>query len=524
MGRARASAFSLAAARLGWSLPESRRCQLHGRAARADPPALQPGARDPGADLGRRGPAALARAARAARLRRSRLTVLEALGGPRERIRAPGRRLRSRRRRSASTRRHRGRGRRRDARALRSRRARRRAVRARRPAHQARDPRLTLSALAPRRASCSGTSARARAPSRSSGCCAIRAPRDRDRGARRPRRAHRRNAAAARRARRSTSSRARAGGARRLPRPDAVFIGGGATERRARRGRRALPGGRLVVNAVTLETRSACSPPRRARRRAHPHRGRARRAGRRHDRLAPGDAGDAMGGDEAVIVRASAAARRTAIEIEAVLAAIARRRGGRRADRSPRSEPSATSRRSPRPRGARRAAVSSPSRPTASALASRSARVARGARRPLRRGGGRARRRRPGAPPARPAHRARTASPAPSRREGRHDRAFHRRRAGRRRPHHRARPRPDRALPGLPLCRLDRAAGAARALPARRAPRRHRAALARRDRGRVRRGARRGHDVARLHSGDLSIWSAVAEQLAGSNAAASPTP
>ena len=39
------------------------------------------------------------------------------------------------------------------------------------------------------------------------------------------------------------------------------------------------------------------------------------------------------------------------------------------------------------------------------------------------------------------------------------------------------------ALPGLPLCRLDRAAGAAAILPGRRAHGRHRAAVARRDRG-----------------------------------------
>ena len=51
-------------------------------------------------------------------------------------------------------------------------------------------------------------------------------------------------------------------------------------------------------------------------------------------------------------------------------------------------------------------------------------------------------------------------------------------------------------------------------LPAGRAHRRHRAAVARRDRGRVRRSAHAaGLDVARLHSGDLSIYSALAEQL-----------
>ena len=49
---------------------------------------------------------------------------------------------------------------------------------------------------------------------------------------------------------------------------------------------------------------------------------------------------------------------------------------------------------------------------------------------------------------------------------------------------------------------------------ARRAAGRHRAARPRRDRGGIRARARRtGQDVARLHSGDLSIYSAVAEQI-----------
>ena len=45
-----------------------------------------------------------------------------------------------------------------------------------------------------------------------------------------------------------------------LAAPDAIFIGGGASapgRDRARR-RRAAPGGRLVVNAVTLETQADC--------------------------------------------------------------------------------------------------------------------------------------------------------------------------------------------------------------------------------------------------------------------------
>ena len=47
-----------------------------------------------------------------------------------------------------------------------------------------------------------------------------------------------------------------------LAAPDAVFIGGGLGDRRARGALgRAEPGGRLVINAVTLETQSRCSRP-----------------------------------------------------------------------------------------------------------------------------------------------------------------------------------------------------------------------------------------------------------------------
>ena len=77
------------------------------------------------------------------------------------------------------------------------------------------------------------------------------------------------------------------------------------------------------------------------------------------------------------------------------------------------------------------------------------------------------------------------------RREPRHDRAFHRRRAGRGGPDHGAWPRSHRALSGLPLCRLDRAARVARLLSGRCPHRRYGAAVARRDRGRVRVRARR---------------------------------
>ena len=69
--------------------------------------------------------------------------------------------------------------------------------------------------------------------------------------------------------------------------------------------------------------------------------------------------------------------------------------------------------------------------------------------------------------------------------EPNHDGSFHRRRTRRRRPHHGARARSHRQLPGLPLRRVDRAAGTARLVPARRPHRRHGADVARRDRGRI---------------------------------------
>ena len=65
----------------------------------------------------------------------------------------------------------------------------------------------------------------------------------------------------------------------------------------------------------------------------------------------------------------------------------------------------------------------------------------------------------------------------------RDDRSLHRRRPRRRRPHHRARPRSHRQMPCLPLCRLDRLAGASAILPARCAHHRYGADVARRDRG-----------------------------------------
>jgi precorrin-6B C5,15-methyltransferase / cobalt-precorrin-6B C5,C15-methyltransferase len=81
------STFSLAAARLGWALPETIQLSLHGRLLDFVRPHLQPGARVLALTSDGEGPATLARLLADAGFGRSRLTVLEALGGPRERIR-----------------------------------------------------------------------------------------------------------------------------------------------------------------------------------------------------------------------------------------------------------------------------------------------------------------------------------------------------------------------------------------------------------------------------------------------------
>jgi precorrin-6Y C5,15-methyltransferase (decarboxylating) len=81
------SAFSLAAARLGWSLHEAALVSLHGRALDRVRPHLQPGARILALTSGADAPAAVARLLSQSGFGASRLTVLEALGGPRERVR-----------------------------------------------------------------------------------------------------------------------------------------------------------------------------------------------------------------------------------------------------------------------------------------------------------------------------------------------------------------------------------------------------------------------------------------------------
>jgi precorrin-6Y C5,15-methyltransferase (decarboxylating) len=81
------SAFSLAASRLGWALHETSQVSLHGRAMDLVRPHLHPGMRVIALMSGGEGPAELARLLSNAGFGASALTVLEALGGKRERIR-----------------------------------------------------------------------------------------------------------------------------------------------------------------------------------------------------------------------------------------------------------------------------------------------------------------------------------------------------------------------------------------------------------------------------------------------------
>ena len=82
------SAFSLAAARLGWSLPHTALLSVHGRELDLIRPHLQPGARLLVLTSDGDGPAALGTLLTELGFGASRLTLLEALGGPRERVRA----------------------------------------------------------------------------------------------------------------------------------------------------------------------------------------------------------------------------------------------------------------------------------------------------------------------------------------------------------------------------------------------------------------------------------------------------
>lgn len=82
------SAFALAANRLGWAQQSTITISLHGRALERIIPHLQPGARILALSWDGSTPEALARLLVARGLGASTLTVCEAMGGPRERIRS----------------------------------------------------------------------------------------------------------------------------------------------------------------------------------------------------------------------------------------------------------------------------------------------------------------------------------------------------------------------------------------------------------------------------------------------------
>ena len=82
------SAFSLAAARLGWSLPRTVQLSVHGQTLDLVRPHLQPRGHILLLTSDGEAPAALAKLLTESGFGASRLVVLEALGGPRERIRA----------------------------------------------------------------------------------------------------------------------------------------------------------------------------------------------------------------------------------------------------------------------------------------------------------------------------------------------------------------------------------------------------------------------------------------------------
>jgi precorrin-6B C5,15-methyltransferase / cobalt-precorrin-6B C5,C15-methyltransferase len=82
------SAFSLAAARLGWSLQDCVTLSLHGRPLEAAIPHLQPGARILALSWDGATPGKFARLLAARGMGRSRLTICEAMGGPDERLHA----------------------------------------------------------------------------------------------------------------------------------------------------------------------------------------------------------------------------------------------------------------------------------------------------------------------------------------------------------------------------------------------------------------------------------------------------
>ena len=252
------SAFSLAAARLGWALAEVTTLSLHGRPIELVLPHLHPGARLLLLTSDAAGPAALAGLFAAHGFDESPMAVLEALGGPRERVRwadagrfdldgiaplnlvaarivaAPGARVLARASGLPDTLfEHDGQITKRTVRAV------------------------TLSALAPRRgellwdigAGAGSVSVEWLLADTSLRAVAVEARADR---AERIRRNALGLGVPQLRVVRGTAPDALAG----LPTPDAVFVGGGASrEGVLGAALEALrPGGRLVVNAVTLES------------------------------------------------------------------------------------------------------------------------------------------------------------------------------------------------------------------------------------------------------------------------------
>ena len=81
------SAFSLACARLGWSLPSVETLSLHGRPLAAFRVAMRPGARLLALSHDATTPARIAEVLRGAGYGESRVVVLERMGGPSERVR-----------------------------------------------------------------------------------------------------------------------------------------------------------------------------------------------------------------------------------------------------------------------------------------------------------------------------------------------------------------------------------------------------------------------------------------------------
>ncbi len=81
------SAFSLAAARMGWAIPETMLVSVHGRTLDRIRPHLHPGAHILALTSDADGPTALARLIDEIGFGQSQLTVLEALGGTHERVR-----------------------------------------------------------------------------------------------------------------------------------------------------------------------------------------------------------------------------------------------------------------------------------------------------------------------------------------------------------------------------------------------------------------------------------------------------